>query len=90
MTSELLRVERAPVAERVVEQDQSLTMAILELVADVASTQYEDLPPLYESADPDALEMIFARSDTGLIAVSYYGYVVCLTADRTLEIYEQL
>jgi hypothetical protein len=80
--------ETTPLVERTVERDRPLSVAVTRIVASVSNDRIEDLPPLYDALDPDLLDTAFARSDTGLIAFQYNGYVVSLTADRTVGIYD--
>lgn len=79
--------ETYPLAERTVERDRSLSTALVEIVASVSNSQVEDLPPLYDTIDPDVLDRAFERSKECLVAFSYNGYIVGVTGDRTIAVY---
>ena len=47
----------------------------------------DELPPLYEAIDPDALEALFVTHDTaGRVKFQYAGTIVTVYADRTIDI----
>jgi hypothetical protein len=89
MTDGLPTFEATPLVERTVEQDLSLSTAVIEAVASVSNVRIEDLPPLYDALDPEILDTAFARSGTGLIAFQYNGCLVSVTGDRTVAVYER-
>ncbi|ELY91830.1 HalOD1 output domain-containing protein [Natrialba taiwanensis] len=60
-----------------------LSKRIVREVADFEGRDPADLPPLYEAIDPEALEMIFTRTEggtmrTGKIDFLYAGHVVTI------------
>jgi hypothetical protein len=60
--------------------------AVIEAVAAVSDRDATDLPPLYESIDPDALNMLFDpvddHSDRPLaVSFTYFGYRVRVDRD---------
>ena len=60
---------------------QPITAAVVDAVATTAGTDPIELPPLYDSVDPDALDTLFERQREGTdleIAFSYTGYRVVI------------
>lgn len=47
-----------------------------------------DLPPLYETVDPDALQGLVASADDEAFSVefSYHGYEVTVAADGSVDV----
>ncbi|WP_227376354.1 HalOD1 output domain-containing protein [Haladaptatus halobius] len=72
--------------------DQSLATAIVERVTAQEDSLGDDLKPLYESIDPDALNALFAPctdgSDRpgGQVTFTYAGYEVTVTSNYGIEI----
>lgn len=81
--------ENSPLVETTVEGDESVVNAVTESVAALADTPIVELPPLYESIDPDALQVLFRslRSE-GYLVFSYHGYDVLVWSEGTVEVYE--
>ena len=88
MSERLPVFETAPLIEQWIGRDRSLSMAVIEVVASISNTRIESQPPLYDAMDPDLLDGSFARSGTGLIAFPYNGYIVSVSGDRTVAVYE--
>lgn len=64
---------------------------ILQRVGDVEDTDPVDLPPLYDAIDPDALEEIFAETQSGELRVGeisfpYAGHEVTIHFDGSSPI----
>lgn len=69
------------------EMDAALTAEIAEAVSAATGTPVEDLPPLYEVIDPDALGALFSNRRTdGYVEFRYADRVVAVHADRTVEV----
>lgn len=66
--------------------EQSLGERIAEIVSAETDRDILELPPLYESADPEALETLCASLDTGSVTFEYVGHKVTVHADRTIEL----
>lgn len=62
----------------------SLLERIVRAVADEEGCDPFSLPPLYETIDPDALELLFgnSRSDRLEVIFEYAGYEVVVTGRR--------
>ena len=64
--------------------------AVVQAVAAAAETPPDELPPLTDVVDPDALDALCAESDTsGCIAFSYCGYTVTVGIDGAVSIEER-
>ena len=59
------------------------TELILETVAALDNTPVEELPPLFKSVDPDALEQLFDHDNTQALKLQfqYHGYLITLDSD---------
>lgn len=56
-------------------------------IADATETSVEDLPPLFDVIDPDALDRLVASlASEGRVEFRYFGHVVTVHADETIEI----
>jgi len=61
--------------------------AIVEAVGASAEQPAADLPPLYEVVDPDALDALFANSQTvGAVSFEYAGHDVTVRADGHVDV----
>ena len=61
---------------------------IVQAVADTKSTDPLDLPPLYDSIDPDALGKFVDRMDEGEVVFSYAGTEVTVRDDGSVDVEE--
>lgn len=72
--------------------DRSVTERVLEAVAAAEDVSALELtPPLSDVVDPDALERLFASTDTadralGRIQFSYSGYEVTVAGDGSVRV----
>ena len=75
-----------------VRDTEDLSETIVNIVADFEGVDPAELtPPLYSVIDPDALEALFASTDSdgpphGHVSFRYRGYDVRVTSDGGLEI----
>ncbi len=71
------------------EGDQLLSTTVISAVADSAGVQPLELPPLYETIDPDTLDSLF-RPSTGdgpdHISFTHVGYAVTVYGDGTVVV----
>jgi len=71
--------------------ETTVTTAVVETVAAEEDCSPEELTPLYEAIDPDALEALFAdgpgqaRSDRRVV-FRYAGYEVSVSSERGVEL----
>lgn len=78
-----------PVADCTVDDEESLVNAIAYSVAAVSGSSTNDLPPVYDSVDTDALQAFLDSLESdGHVVFSYHDYEVAVYPDRTIEIYE--
>lgn len=91
MSATLGRVpSRSPIAEATVEGDESTSVAVLTAVAAVSNRSIDDLPPLCERIDTDALDGLFLdETMRGSVSFRYNGYIVVATADERVQVYEE-
>lgn len=66
--------------------DDDVSTSVVQQVAERAGVDATELPPLYDSIDPDALDAIFASttsstSRSGRIEFTYAGYRVTVSSD---------
>lgn len=72
--------------------DSSLTLAVVEAVAAASNTPSEDLPPLYDVIDTEALERLFTpkRDGTGrpgCVRFEYHDHAVRISDGRTVTVH---
>lgn len=61
--------------------------AVVQAVAAAAETSPEELPPLTDVVDPDALDVLFSSTGTsGSIRFRYAGYHVTVFSDGTVTV----
>lgn len=71
---------------------QRVSTAVVEAIAAEADRDPTELPPLFDTIDPDALDAIFSTQPDGTprrdgeVVFPYAGYRVCVSADRTVEV----
>jgi hypothetical protein len=67
--------------------DAAVSTAVIEAVTEAAGTQAENLPVLNEVVDTDALDALFAGSETtGTIQFRYAGCDVTVSSDHTVHV----
>lgn len=78
------------------EQDESLSLVVVETVADAAGVDPLELPPLYGAVDPEALDSLFQpRPGVGddrsakAVRFTYHGYEVSVTEDGDVSLRER-
>ncbi|MFH5801035.1 HalOD1 output domain-containing protein [Haladaptatus sp. CMAA 1911] len=69
----------------------SITVRIQEAIAARKQSEWSGCPPLYGVIDPDALERLFAPTQTGTrrhgtVTFQYCGYQVTVNSDRTVDL----
>lgn len=78
-----------PLVEVSVDEGAQPSTVVLEATAAATNTPIEELPPLQNSVDTDALDDIFDdRSTSGYVAVRYVGHVVRVHADDVVTVHE--
>ena len=71
--------------------DGDISIAVVTAVAAKRDVEPTELPPLYESIDPDALDSLFAPTQTGgprrgRLEFTYDGHAVVVECDSDLKI----
>jgi len=61
------------------DSDESISRAVVTITSRVENTAINDLPPLYESIDPDKLDAMFAKQGQVHVSFSY--------SDSLIDIY---
>ncbi|OVE83359.1 HalOD1 output domain-containing protein [Natronolimnobius baerhuensis] len=75
-----------PVVDHV-QPDESVSHAILRVVADIRDQSVVELDePLFESIDPDALEALFHDDSSGSIQFQYLELTIRVTAAGTIRV----
>lgn len=69
------------------DEADSVTVAVVQAIADQADADPMELPPLGDTVDPDALEALFApttagRPRTGRVEFAYWNYHVTVQSGR--------
>ena len=65
---------------------ESLLVTVTEQVADTAGVRPGELPPLYETIDPDLLEKL---PEPATLTFPYYGYMITVCGEGTVTVQEQ-
>lgn len=83
-----------PVVTREVGDGESVTNAVVTAVSTATDAGVSELPPLYDSLDPDALEGIFStlsggaeRRCDGRVVFEYGGYEVHVESSGLVRLY---
>lgn len=63
---------------------------VVQTVADRADSDPLELPPLYESVDPDALDAFVRGTADGRVEFRYAGYAVTVDSRGEVEVEEPL
>ncbi|WP_435179955.1 HalOD1 output domain-containing protein [Halorussus sp. AFM4] len=71
--------------------DRSVCQSVVEAVAEAEGVEPEELDPLYEVIDPDALEELFAPTATtgrmeGRVVFTYAGHEVTVCGDGYVSV----
>ena len=71
--------------------DRSVCQSVVEAVAEAEEVRPEEIDPLYEVVDPDALEELFAPTSTagrmeGKVVFTYSGYEVTVCGDGYVSV----
>ena len=63
---------------------------VVQTVASQSNTDALDLPPLFDTLDPDSLDTLIREMDEGKVSFTYAGYNITVTTDGGVEVDEQL
>ncbi|WP_277543158.1 HalOD1 output domain-containing protein [Haloarcula laminariae] len=82
--------QQEPVYKTIRDDNDGLTVAILDAVASVSERDQDELPPLYTAIDVDYLNKTIASlgdDSMGIIKFAYVGYVVEVHSSGELKIW---
>lgn len=74
------------------DEKHRVSTAVIEAVAERAETDPNELPPLYNTVDPDALDRLFeskgglAPREDGTVGFDYAGYRVRIEVGRAIDV----
>ena len=68
--------------------DGSPSERVILAVAEQTNTDPVELPPLYHTIDPEALDAFLATWEDGLIEFQYAGHSVSIECDGTIHLTE--
>jgi len=86
--SSLQAGDGTPLATTTVEQADTPSIVIAEMVSDLADAPLDELPPLANAVDPDALDAVFAGEDTvGRLTFTFADYDVLLDSAGAVAVY---
>lgn len=63
---------------------------VVQTVANQANTDSLELPPLFDTLDPDSLDKLVRGMDKGEVSFDYAGYNITVTSQAAIEVEEQL
>lgn len=66
-------------------ESSEITQRIVAAVTAETGRDPLELPPLYETIDPDSLETACETFDTGTVTFQYADHLVTVRADRTVD-----
>jgi len=72
--------------------DQPIIIQIIETVGEAAGVDPLELPPLYKTIDPEAIDALIAGSESSqstspdIIKFAYADYLVTVYSDQTVEV----
>lgn len=72
------------------QSDEPISQRVVFAVAEQADVEPNELPPLYDSLDPDALDAVVRSSDADLeISFSFAGHRVEIGGDETIRVRQE-
>ncbi|WP_145973545.1 MULTISPECIES: HalOD1 output domain-containing protein [unclassified Natrinema] len=68
--------------------EQTIVFRTVETVSKITEKEVEELPPLYDSIDPEAVERLFRQSETQQLKLifQYCGYKIRVNATGTITV----
>ncbi|MXV61602.1 hypothetical protein GS429_05885 [Natronorubrum sp. JWXQ-INN-674] len=65
-----------------IDSDESTAIAVVQAVADHKGVHHEELEPIYESVEPDALDSLVGNGSDVVVQFEYAGEVVTVDSSR--------
>lgn len=69
-----------------IEDDESVSHAILTSVSEYEETVITNLPPLYETIDPDALDMLFSKRSSARVSFMYNDLLISIRGNKYITV----
>lgn len=66
--------------------NSSITERIVTRIAEASGTEETDLPPLYDTIDPDQLDALVQSLEDGRVSFTYAGYEVTVDSETEITI----
>lgn len=66
--------------------ESSVSTRVVKAVAEYSETDVFDLPPLYDSIDPDALERIIPSMTQGTVSIVYADQRITIDSHGTITV----
>ena len=70
-----------------IESAESVSLAVVMAVGQRKGTPVEELRPLYDVVDPDALDALCTAAEVS-VTFSYDGYIVTINGDESIHLEE--
>lgn len=70
--------------------DTSASERVIQTVASQSNTDALDLPPLFDTLDPDFLDTLIREMNEGEVSFSYAGFNITVNTDGVVNTAEQL
>lgn len=68
---------------------ETVSERITQKVVNTANSDAFESPPLYESIDPDALDMLIEKMSDGEISFTHAGHAIRVKSDGTINLEKQ-
>lgn len=68
----------------------SASEQVIQTIANQSNTDALDLPPLFDTLDPDALDTLVREMNEGEISFAYAGYNITVNSRGAIEVEERL
>jgi hypothetical protein len=66
--------------------DESPSSTVVEAVAELEAMNVTELPALYETLDPDALDQLYDSCTDARVTFSYYDYRIAVDTDGSVTV----
>lgn len=64
----------------------TVSVRVVQNVANTTDSDPLELPPLYDAVDPDALDTLVGRMSDGVVSFTYAGHVVTVTSEGSITL----
>lgn len=70
-------------------EDSPASELIIETVANLSGIDPLELPPIFETIDPDSLDTLIREMDEGEISFDYADYTISVNSQKVIELEER-